>query len=197
MKTPLCAQKGKCESCKKICEKYGDQVDQSEDELPSNEDSTVQSDQSEVVGIQNRISPPDSQEGGLSFGDNRYYTVGAFPPGPVHSLLAKLLNINDVTHIEELVIMAKTKSYKPIKSVRPVVIDTAHVFTLNRGGPSKLDVELHEVDSGTDSVNAIAEKLDKEIERAMQEKQKLSGLAHLAPQEIDKIIMETLGKVGS
>lgn len=191
----MCKTKGKCDGCKKICERYEAYLEQPVEEIQMDDGSTQNRDQSDLVGVQNRINDPVKNQGGLSYGENRYYTVGSFAPGPVQALLAKLLNIKEAEPIAQLVILAKTKSPQPTKPVRPVVIDTAHVFSLNRGGPSKLDVEIHEVQGGAGNVDSIASELDKEIEKAMKEKQKTSGTTHLAPSEIDNIILRAMREV--
>lgn len=195
MNSPLCKSRGKCDSCKKICDKLEPSFDQAAEEIQIDDTTNSNSEHEQIVGVPNRIGNPTQQQDGLSYGENRYYTVGSFPPGAVHHLLAKLLNIKDVEHIEQLLILAKAKSVEPIKPVRPVFIDTAHVFTLNRGKPSRLDVEIHEVGKSNSEANALASELDKEIEKAMNEKMKSSGSTYLAPDEIDRIILKKLGQV--
>ncbi|GJQ86428.1 hypothetical protein Trydic_g10335 [Trypoxylus dichotomus] len=186
----MCKTKGKCESCKKICDK----VEAVYEEMQVYEPIDQKSNQTEILGVSNKMSESVQEEGGLYYGENRYYTLGSFQPGPIYSLLAKLLNINNMEHVEQLLILAKTKSKKPIKTERPVVIDTAHVFTLNQGRPSKVDVEVHEVNGGDSNIDSFALELDKEIEKAMKMKKKKSGASHLAPSEIDNIIWKAIGR---
>lgn len=115
----------------------------------------------------------------------RYYTVGAFRPGLKMNVLLKLLNIQRTDNIEKLIVIAKTRAQRVAKDAGPpVIIDISKLFTnqstieVNRGDGNRID--------GADI--ALTEKLDKELQKALDKKKEMLGESRLTPDEIDRII---------
>ncbi|XP_017771360.1 PREDICTED: uncharacterized protein DDB_G0284459-like, partial [Nicrophorus vespilloides] len=169
--TSFCKLGTKCDKCDKVC-----------NPVKINERSA---DPKDLVGLAPRINV----ENGLSENQERYYTVGSFGPGPKQTLLARLLNIPWNAKLDRLIVLAKNNA-KTAQSLppHPVIIDTAHVFTVNDGKPAELDVEVHNVKNDLDEPSKLTSKLNKELDAAIETKKKILQDSHLTPEEIDKII---------
>lgn len=164
------------------------------------QDDLINSQDPTMVSARNNFESREGRENmdmGLSEKEDRFYTIGSFQPGPMQSLLAKLLNISKKDKLQNLVVLAKSQSkYANTEDIHPVIIDTAHVFTKNTGPTEKLDVELHDV--GYEKLNLdLTENLNKELDMAIEAKKKLVGDSHLTSDEIDKLIDHAVSLVGS
>lgn len=115
----------------------------------------------------------------------RYYTVGAFRPGLKMNVLLKLLNIQRTDNIEKLIVIAKTRSQKVTDEAGPpIIIDISKLFS------NQSSIEVNKADGNRiDGADIeLTERLDKELQKALDKKKTKLGDTHLSPEEIDKII---------
>lgn len=120
---------------------------------------------------------------GLSEEEDRFYSLGSFKSGPTQSLIAKLLNISKKDNLDNLVILAKSKSTfaKPI-DVHPVIFDMAHVFEKN--SDMLVDKEAVKI------AEELTEEVTKKLEDAIDEKKMA-----LTSDEIDDVIEQAIDLV--
>lgn len=180
--SPLCKSLGKCETCKKVCE------------IEPPKEAKRENDKAEIVSLQSR----SNANSGLNENENRYFTVGAFGPGPTQNLLARLLHVKEMNNIRRLIVLAETKAKNTVdETAHPLVIDTAHVFTRNNGKLNQIDVEVHNVNSKQHDENEalLTQQVNKELDMAMEVKKQERGDSHLTPEEVDKIIDHAVSQV--
>lgn len=219
LETPQCKFKGLCDECSSLCEQSApkpdsmvsyDQVKEQKVEdsptvalMPRTQTILDQNEQQlvdpTVVSSRNNFENQHQTELVQDVQEikDKFYTIGAFKSGPMKTLLVKLLNISKKDDLDSLVVLAKSKSdVKESEDRRPVIMDTAHVFTKNNGPPETMDVELHKVNTKHIDIG-LTSKLDEALDKAIKAKKIILEDSHLTTEEVDFIVESAINIVSN
>lgn len=118
----------------------------------------------------------------------RYYTVGAFKPGPRMNHVLHLLNVYKTDDIEKLIVIAKLKTPQVSGQEAPVLIDYSKFF-------SNVDAQNAPGSKVEGPSVELTSEIDKELQMAGEQKKISKGDSSLTPEEVFKVIQHAISLV--
>ena len=163
---------GNCELCEKICnyESILRPKDENDKALKIRERNADNQDPNNCVDIDVQLGSARLANSNVTRRDDsdKFFTIGSFGSGPVYKLLQGLLGKLESESVGQFVILGKNgRGIRQEVTPNLVVIDTAHVFTLNDGEENKVNLEVHETEKGNGQVSSSDDKIDKKLNETM------------------------------
>lgn len=133
------------------------------------------------------VSNAENMQGAsLSQAAPRYYTIGAFLPGPRMNHFLHLLNVRRTEDIEKLIVIAKLKSNQPsAENEIPIIIDYTKLMqdTDTQVGPG------NRIDGPS---IGLSSEIDRALQMAAEQKKVSKGTSSLTPDETFKVIQHAI-----
>lgn len=123
------------------------------------------------------------------------FSLGAFSDGPIYQTLLKILNLPANNSFKNLVILGSksSNSSEPI-SERPVIVDTAHIFSSDLKKISSSNVEVHPINISDINID-FAIKINEELDEYMIKKKSKFSSDPITTEEIDEIVNSLISEV--
>ncbi|KAF5283350.1 hypothetical protein FQR65_LT13899 [Abscondita terminalis] len=186
------SKRKRCESCRKLkrCKVY-QKCDICNVVCKDVDISQLNTSETALVGDARNETATDNDNSSVisnssSSNSDRFYTIDKIEPGPKHDILARLLNIPKKDGLGNLVILEQPKEERKTNE-SPVIIDTANVF--NKSEESELNADIIPVDNDNNQVRPeLRTKIEKEVNMAVEEKQRLLNDSKLSKDELGQIV---------
>lgn len=119
----------------------------------------------------------------------RYYTIGAFRPGPRMNHFLNLLNVHKIEDIEKLIVIAKLKSNQPSsENEAPIIIDYSKLIqNIDKQAEPGNRIDGPSID--------LSSEIDSALQMAAEQKKISKGISSLTPDEAFKVIQHAISLV--